>query len=101
MCRMPIFANAEEIKPAEDVNKPIVQLEFGRELEYFRSRSGAPTPGPVLQGTGDDGLHSAGWQRAVIPIHRGESDSGRKTGLPLTSTDGPCGVGAPARRDGR
>ena len=49
-CRMPIFANAEDIKSADDVKKPTAQLEFGRELDYFRSRSGAPTPGPVLLG---------------------------------------------------
>ena len=49
-CRMPIFVNGEDIKSAADADKPIAQLEFGHELEYFRARSGAPTPGPVLQG---------------------------------------------------
>jgi hypothetical protein len=49
-CRMPIFADAEEIKSAGDLKKPLIKLEFGRELEYFRSGSGAPTAGPVLQG---------------------------------------------------
>ena len=32
------------------MGKPVAELEFGREVEYFRSRSGAPIPGPVLQG---------------------------------------------------
>jgi hypothetical protein len=49
-CRMPIFANAKDIQSAEDLKKPLTQLEFGRELEYFRSASDAPTPGPVMQG---------------------------------------------------
>lgn len=49
-CRMPIFANENDIKSAEDVKKPLLQLEFGRELEYFRSTSGAPAPGPVMRG---------------------------------------------------
>jgi hypothetical protein len=63
-CRMPIFATNEDVKSAADVDKPVMQLEFGRELEYFRPRSKAPTAGPVLQGkatrvyTVDDG----GWQ---------------------------------------
>lgn len=49
-CRMPIFVDAEEIKSTEDLKKPLLQLEFGRELEFFRSQSGAPSPGPVMRG---------------------------------------------------
>jgi hypothetical protein len=49
-CRMPIFANAEDVKSADDLKKPTMQLEFGRELDYFRPKSGPPTPGPVLLG---------------------------------------------------
>ena len=50
-CRMPIFSNVEEIKSAaQDAKEPPKQLEFGRELEYFRSVSSAPNPGPVLRG---------------------------------------------------
>ena len=45
-----MFANREEIKSAEDLNRQPMQLEFGRELEYFRPRSAAPNPGPALQG---------------------------------------------------
>ena len=46
-----MFANAEDIKSADDLKKPAAQLEFGRELDYFRPKSGPPTPGPVLLGT--------------------------------------------------
>jgi hypothetical protein len=49
-CRLPIFADAEDIKSAQDLKKPLIQLEFGRELEYFRSGSAAPNPGPVMRG---------------------------------------------------
>jgi len=48
-CRMPIFATAGDVKSSDDL-KQLVQLEFGRELNYFRSRSGPPSPGPVLRG---------------------------------------------------
>ena len=68
-CRMPIFATAEEIKSADDINKPSVQLEFGRELEYFRPKSSAPTPGPELQGKATiDVRRSSGW-RAAFPVY--------------------------------
>ncbi len=49
-CRLPIFVFGEDVKSAAGFAKPLAELEFGRELEYFRPRSGAPTPGPVLQG---------------------------------------------------
>jgi hypothetical protein len=49
-CRMPIFISGEDIKSSGDLKKPLMQLEFGRELEYFRPRSAAPNPGPVLRG---------------------------------------------------
>jgi hypothetical protein len=49
-CRLPIFADDVDMKSAEDLKKPLMQLEFGRELEYFRPKSTAPIPGPVLQG---------------------------------------------------
>ncbi len=48
-CRMPIFTNGEDIKSAEDLKLPLMDLEFGRELEFFRPRSGAPKAGPVLR----------------------------------------------------
>ncbi len=49
-CRLPMFVDANDIKSAEDTKKPLMELEFGRELEYFRSKSSAPHPGPVLMG---------------------------------------------------
>jgi len=49
-CLLPMFVNGQDIKSAEDLNRPPMQLEFGRELEYFRPRSAAPNPGPALQG---------------------------------------------------
>jgi hypothetical protein len=47
-CRMPMFAN--DVKSAEDLKTPLMQLEFGRELDYFRPKSAAPGPGPTMQG---------------------------------------------------
>lgn len=44
-CRMPMFVNS-----TEDMKGPLAELEFGRELDFFRPRSTAPTPGPVLLG---------------------------------------------------
>jgi len=49
-CRIPIFVTGDEIHSAEDVRKPLMELEFGRELEYFRSMSAAAAPGPVMRG---------------------------------------------------
>jgi len=49
-CRLPMFVNGEDVKSAEDVKKPLMELEFGQEMEYFKPRSAAPHPGPVLQG---------------------------------------------------
>lgn len=50
-CRLPIFANGEDMKSAEDLKQPLMELEFGRELGFFQSKSGAPKPGPVMRGT--------------------------------------------------
>jgi hypothetical protein len=47
-CRLPMFVN--DVKSAEDLKTPLMQLEFGRELDYFRPKSAAPSPGPTLQG---------------------------------------------------
>jgi hypothetical protein len=49
-CRMPMFVTTEDVKSAQDLKKPEMNLEFGRELEYFRSRSDPPVPGPTLLG---------------------------------------------------
>jgi hypothetical protein len=49
-CRMPMFVNGEDIKSDPDLKRPLMELEFGRELEYFKRKSAAPTPGPVMRG---------------------------------------------------
>lgn len=47
-CQMPVFAEGE-LKSASDEDKQIKELEFGRELEFFKSRGAVSQPGPVLQ----------------------------------------------------
>lgn len=47
-CRLPMFVN--DTKSAADLKGPMMQLEFGREVEFFRPRSPAPNAGPSLQG---------------------------------------------------
>lgn len=43
-CRMPMYVNSNDMKA------PLAELEFGHELDFFRPKSAAPTPGPVLLG---------------------------------------------------
>ncbi len=40
----------DHLKSLEDLKRPLMQLEFGREREYFLFRSAAANPGPVMQG---------------------------------------------------
>jgi hypothetical protein len=47
-CRLTIFANGTP-QSLDDESKQIMQLEFGRELEFFKSRGAIPKKGPVLQ----------------------------------------------------
>lgn len=49
-CRMPIFIYGEDVKSAGDLKNPLFELEFGRELEYFKGKGAPPNDGPVLQG---------------------------------------------------
>lgn len=49
-CRLPIFISAEEIHSQSDVNKPLMNLEFGRELIFFTNQGATPSDGPNLQG---------------------------------------------------
>jgi len=49
-CRMPIFVFGEEVKSGQDLKKPMMSLEFGRELAYFEAREARASEGPVLQG---------------------------------------------------
>ncbi len=48
-CRLPIFT-LEEVKSAPDLKQPLLDLEFGRELQFFKKKAGQPQAGPVLQG---------------------------------------------------
>lgn len=48
-CRLPIFT-LDEVKAAPDLKQPLLDLEFGRELQYFKKKAGEPQPGPELQG---------------------------------------------------
>jgi len=48
-CRMPIFANRFQELPEEEF-KQIRGLEFGFELEFFKSKGATPQPGGVMQG---------------------------------------------------
>jgi hypothetical protein len=47
-CRLVIFANGTPDSLDEE-SKQIMQLEFGRELEFFKSKGSIPDKGPVLQ----------------------------------------------------
>jgi len=48
-CRLPIFT-LDDVKSAPDLRQPLLDLEFGRELQYFKKKAGEPQAGPVLQG---------------------------------------------------
>jgi hypothetical protein len=48
-CRMPMFIG-ERLKPDDDMKNPLLDLEFGRELAYFKDKGATPKEGPVLQG---------------------------------------------------
>jgi hypothetical protein len=47
-CHLPIFADAANQSP-DDESRQVMQLEFGLELEFFKSRGATPQKGPVLQ----------------------------------------------------
>jgi hypothetical protein len=47
-CRMPMF-QGDQIKSSDDTKNPILDLEFGRDIEYFKSKEVASKPGPVLR----------------------------------------------------
>jgi hypothetical protein len=47
-CRLVIFANGTP-QSLDEESKQIMQLEFGRELEFFKGRGAIPKKGPVLQ----------------------------------------------------
>jgi len=47
-CRLVIFTNGSP-QSLDDESKQIMQLEFGRELEFFKERGAVPKKSPVLQ----------------------------------------------------
>lgn len=47
-CRMPVFSEGE-LKSASEEGKQTKELEFGRELQFFKNRGAVSQPGPVLQ----------------------------------------------------
>jgi hypothetical protein len=49
-CRMPMFLGREPVKSGDDLKKPLFELEFGRELAFFKGKGAAATKGPILQG---------------------------------------------------
>ena len=48
-CRLPIFT-LSEIKAAPDLKQPLLDLEFGREVAFFKKKAGQAQAGPMLQG---------------------------------------------------
>ena len=48
-CRMPMFIGDQE-KSGADTKNPLLELEFGRELAYFKEKEATRREGPVLQG---------------------------------------------------
>lgn len=48
-CRLPVFT-PEDVRSNPDMKHPLMELEFGREHEYFKSRGAKPQEGPVLTG---------------------------------------------------
>ena len=47
-CHLPVFGG-EQVKSAADMKNPLLELEFGHELEYFKGKGAAPREGPVLR----------------------------------------------------
>ena len=48
-CRMPIF-QGEQVKTAADMKNALLELEFGREIEFFKQKGATPKDGPILSG---------------------------------------------------
>jgi len=47
-CRMPMF-RGDEVKSAADLKNPLLELEFGQEIAYFKGKGATPKEGPVLR----------------------------------------------------
>ena len=54
-CRMTIFTDIESGEAALDTSNPLTDLEFGRELEYFKKKGATLVSGPNLQGKATKG----------------------------------------------
>lgn len=48
-CRLPIFVDVDSTQAAEDLKKPLMDLEFGREIAFFRAKNADTAEGPVLR----------------------------------------------------
>jgi hypothetical protein len=46
-CHLPIFPG-EQVKSAADMKNPLLELEFGQELEFFKGKGATPKVGLVL-----------------------------------------------------
>jgi hypothetical protein len=49
-CHLAIFAGDRTTSATADTKSPLLKLEFGLELSYFKENGAAPKEGPVLQG---------------------------------------------------
>jgi hypothetical protein len=47
-CHLPIF-RGEQVKSATDMKNPLLELEFGQELGYFKGKGATRREGPVLR----------------------------------------------------
>jgi hypothetical protein len=47
-CHLAIFAG-EQVKSAADMKNPLLELEFGQEIAYFKKKAAKPRRGPVLR----------------------------------------------------
>lgn len=73
-CRMPIFIGAGDIKSVEDLKNPLYELEYGRELAYFKGKGSVAKDGPVLQGrqTNAYAVTAGQWQLLLFTSGRPE-----------------------------
>jgi hypothetical protein len=47
-CHLPLFGG-EPAKSAAEMKNPLLELEFGQELEYFKGKRATPSEGPILR----------------------------------------------------
>ena len=47
-CHLPIF-HGEQVNAPADIKRALLELEFGQEIVYFKSKGGIPKQGPVLR----------------------------------------------------